>query len=96
LRSIVKIIDKTKPSPFFPPDTIIYVHCRSLLLAEDSPLEDTSIVVSRKDRIEQIISLRPLGLRHLVRGPLESDKDDPGVKLLEAGVLALREPGIAA
>ena len=79
-----------------PPDTIIYIDCRSLLLSEDSALEDTSIVMSRQNRIEQVISLGPLGLRHMVRGPLESDKDDPVVKLLEAGVLALREPGIAA
>jgi hypothetical protein len=93
---LLKLSIKPNLSPFFPPDTIIYVHCRSLLLAEDSPLEDTSIAMSGQNRIEQIISLRPLGLRHLVRGPLESDKDDPGVKLLEAGVLALREPGIAA
>lgn len=95
MRSIAKTINKAKPSPMLPFDTIIYIHSRSLLLSEDSPLEDASIVVSGKNRIKQIISLRPLGLRHLVRCPLESDKNNAGVKLLETGVLTLREPWIA-
>jgi hypothetical protein len=52
--------------------------------------------MSRKDRIEHVISLGPSSLRHLVGGSLEGNKDDPREELFEAGVLLVREPWVTA
>ena len=63
--------------------------------SEHALLEDRALGVAGHDRIEEIVGLGALGLRDLVGGALEGNEDHAREDLLETGVLAVGEPGVA-
>lgn len=66
-----------------------------MLASEYALLKDCAIVVAGHDRVEEVVGLGALGLGDLVGRALEGNEDHAGEDLLEAGVLAVGEPGIA-
>lgn len=67
----------------------------SLLASEHALVEDGAVVVAGDDGVEEVVGFGALGLGDLVGSALEGDEDHAGEDLLEAGMLAVGEPGVA-